>query len=143
MHDLDVYAIRYVILHFMFNMCNRCFCGMYILFNTPCFELFFILICSMLNKLSNGEKITKNKALQREIWGSEIGSMARVFRKNPSKSWGWTRPGGVPPLAPGGVWWSMSLTSSSVRPPVCSVVTIIVYGVLVKFLIIFLVIKNN
>ena len=38
----------------------------------------------MLNKLSNGEKITKNGALQREIWRSEIDSAARVFRKNPS-----------------------------------------------------------
>ena len=38
----------------------------------------------MLNKLSNGEKITKNEALQREIWSSEIDPAARVFRKNPS-----------------------------------------------------------
>ena len=39
----------------------------------------------MLNKLSNGEKITKNGALQREIWRSEISLAARVFGKNPSK----------------------------------------------------------
>jgi hypothetical protein len=49
---------------------------------------FFILICSMLNKLSNGVKITKNRALQREIWRSEIGPAARVFRKNPSSKVG-------------------------------------------------------
>jgi hypothetical protein len=49
------------------------------------FEKKFILICSMLNKLSNGEKITKNGALQREIWRSKIGPAARVFQKNPSK----------------------------------------------------------
>jgi hypothetical protein len=54
---------------------------MYILFNIP---FFFILICSMLNKLSNGAKITKNGVLQREIWRPEISPTARVFRKNPS-----------------------------------------------------------
>jgi hypothetical protein len=39
---------------------------------------FFFLICSMLNKLSNDVKITKNGALQREIWRPEIGLAARV-----------------------------------------------------------------
>jgi hypothetical protein len=35
----------------------------------------------MLNKLCNGVKITKNGALQREIWRPEIGPAARVFLK--------------------------------------------------------------
>jgi hypothetical protein len=37
----------------------------------------------MLNKLSNGIKITKNGALQREIWRLEIGMAVRVFWKKP------------------------------------------------------------
>ncbi len=51
----------------------------------------------------------------------------------------------TPPLAPGGAWWRVSLTPSSVRPLVSSIVTIIIYGILIKILIIFLVIKiiNN
>jgi hypothetical protein len=46
-------------------------------------EYFFIPICSMLNKLSNSIKITKNRALQREIWRPEVGPATRVFEKNP------------------------------------------------------------
>ena len=97
----------------------------------------------MLNKLSNGEKITKNEALQREIWSSEIDPAARVFRKNPSLKVGDEPDGGAPPLASSGARWSVSLTQSSVWPPVSSVVTVIIYGILIKFLIIFLVQKNN
>jgi hypothetical protein len=37
----------------------------------------------MLNNLSNGVKITKKGALQREIWRPEIGLVARVFWKKP------------------------------------------------------------
>ena len=79
----------------------------------------------MLNKLSNGEKITKNGALQREIWRPEIGSVARVFRKNPSLKVGDELDQGAPPLASSGARWSVSLTQSSVWPPVSSVVTVI------------------
>jgi hypothetical protein len=50
----------------------------------------------MLNKLSKGEKITKNGTLQREIWRSEIGSAARVFRKNPSKGLKMNQKWGLP-----------------------------------------------
>jgi hypothetical protein len=35
----------------------------------------------MLNKLSNGVKITENGALQKEIWRPKIGPVARVFQK--------------------------------------------------------------
>jgi hypothetical protein len=58
----------------------------------------------MLNKLSNGEKITKNGALQREIWRSEIGLVAKIFRKNPSSKVDDKPDVGAPPLASGGVW---------------------------------------
>ena len=81
----------------------------------------------MLNNLSNGEKITKNEALQREIWRSEIDSAARVFRKNPSSKVDDKPNVGAPPLMPGGAWWSVRLTLSSVWLPVSSVVTIIYF----------------
>jgi hypothetical protein len=97
----------------------------------------------MLNKLSNGEKITKNGALQREIWRSQIGSAARVFRKNLSSKVDHKPNVGAPQLAPSGAWWSVRPTPSSIRPPASSVVTIIIYGILIKYLIIFMVIKNN
>jgi hypothetical protein len=93
----------------------------------------------MLNKLSNGKKITKNGALQREIWRSEIGSAARIFRKNPSSKVDDKPDMRVPPLAR----WSVRPTPSSIQPPVSSIVTVIIYGILIKFLIIFMVIKNN
>jgi hypothetical protein len=76
----------------------------------------------MLNKFSNSVKITKNGAQQREIWRPEIGPAARVFQKNPSSKVGdepdW---GGSPTLA----WRRVSLTPSSVWPPVSSIVTVI------------------
>jgi hypothetical protein len=99
----------------------------------------------MLNKLSNGEKITKNRALQREIWRSEIGPAARVFQKNPRPKVEDEPEMRAPPLVPGGAWWSVKPTPSSVRPPVSSVVILIIYFILIKFLIIFMVIKiiNN
>ena len=97
----------------------------------------------MLNKLSNGEKITKNGALQKEIWRSEIGLVATVFRKNPRPKVDDKPEVGAPPLEPGGAWWSVRLTPSSVWPPVSSVVTLIIYFILIKILIIFMVIKNN
>jgi hypothetical protein len=93
----------------------------------------------MLNKLSNSVKITKNGALQRKIWRPEIGLAARVFQKNPSSKVGDKPDRGAPPLSPGGPWRCVSLTSSSVRPPVSSTMTVILLGIL----IIFLVIKNN
>jgi hypothetical protein len=86
----------------------------------------------MLNKLSNGEKITKNGALQREIWRSKIGSAARVFWKNPSSKVDDKPNVGAPPLAPGSRWWSVRPTPSSIRPPVSSIVTVIIYGILIK-----------
>ena len=97
----------------------------------------------MLNKLSNGEKITKNGALQREIWRSEIGSAARVFWKNSSSKVDDKPDVGAPPLAPSGAWWSVRPTPSSIWPPVSSIVTVIIYGILIKKFIIFMVIKNN
>ena len=97
----------------------------------------------MLKKLSNREKITKNGALKREIWRSKIGPAARVFRKNPSSKVDDKPDVGAPPLAPSGAWWSVRPAPSSIRPPVSSVVTIIIYGILIKILIIFMLIKNN
>jgi hypothetical protein len=96
----------------------------------------------MLNKLSNEEKFTKNGALQRKIWRSEIGLAARVFRKNPSSKVDDKPNVGAPPLTPGGTW-SVRLTPSSVWPPVSFVVTVIIFVILIKFLIIFMVIKNK
>ena len=61
----------------------------------------------MLNKLSNGKKITKNGALQREIWKSKIGLAARVFQKNPSSKVDDKPDMGTPPLVPGDAWWSV------------------------------------
>ena len=97
----------------------------------------------MLNNLSNGEKITKNGALQREIWGSEIGPTARVFWKNPRPKVDDKPEVRAPPLAPVGAWWSVRLNLRSFRPAVSSVVTVIIYFILIIFLIIFMVIKNN
>ena len=97
----------------------------------------------MLNKLSNGEKITKKEALQREIWGSEIGSAARVFRKNPRPKVDDKPEVGAPPLVPGGAWCSVRFTPRFFQPPVSSIVTVIIYSILIKFLIIFMVVKNN
>ena len=59
----------------------------------------------MLNKLSNGVKITKNGALQREIWRLEIGPAARVFwKKNSNLRLGMNQAEGASPLVPGGSW---------------------------------------
>jgi hypothetical protein len=85
----------------------------------------------------------KRSSTEREIWRSEIGPMARVFRKNPRPKVEDEPEVEAPPLAPGGAWWSVRPTPSSVRPPVSSVVILIIYFILIKFLIIFMVIKNN
>ena len=87
----------------------------------------------MLNKLSNGEKITKNGALQREIWGSEIGLEVRVLRKNPRPKVDDKPEMGAPPLAHGSAWWSVRLTPRSFRPPVSFVVTVKIYFILINF----------
>jgi hypothetical protein len=97
----------------------------------------------MLNNLSNGKKTTKNGALQREIWGFEIGLTTKVFRKSPRPKVDDKPEVGAPPLAPSGAWWSVRLNPRFFRPSVSSVVTLIIYFILIKFLIIFMVIKNN
>ncbi len=56
----------------------------------------------MLNKISNSVKITRNEALQREIWRPKIGLATRVFRKNPSSKVGDEPDQGAPSLSPGG-----------------------------------------